>query len=64
MLSKTVPATINIDLCQLINELSELDEEVVFEFITQLEVAMLDWEFTEKLRDYFVEECKKLKYDD
>ncbi len=48
-----------IDLDDLVEEIVTLDDESIFNLIKTIDLQVADYDFTKKLRDYFVKEMKK-----
>jgi hypothetical protein len=62
--ASAVPHVVEIPLHELIDSLVCLGFDEVIEFIKKLDEACQDWDVTETLHDYFVEEMKKLHEDE
>jgi hypothetical protein len=48
-----------IDLDDLVEEIVTLDDESIFNLIKTIDLQVADYDFTKKLRDYFVKEIEK-----
>lgn len=48
-----------IGIDDLVEEIVTLDDESIFNLIKTIDLQVADYNFTKKLRDYFVEEIKK-----
>lgn len=59
MTAKKLSIHANIDLDDLVEEIIVLDDESIFELIKSIDLQVADYDFTKKLRDYFVKEMKK-----
>lgn len=59
----TIKLTVDLDPMALAGAIVEstATEDQVFELIKEIDRHMVDWEFTERLRDYFVKEIEKLE---
>ena len=53
----TIHSEISLD--DLAEEIKSLDDESIFELIKSIDLQVADYDFTKKLRDYFVKEMKK-----
>lgn len=47
-----------INLDNLVEEIATLDDESIFELIKSIDSQVAEYNFTKKLRDYFVKEMK------
>lgn len=47
-----------INLDDLVEEIATLDDESIFELIKSIDSQVAEYNFTKKLRDYFVKEMK------
>ena len=59
MTTKKMQIHSTIDLDDLVEDIGILDDETIFEFIKSIDLHIAEYNFTKKLRDYFVEEIKK-----
>lgn len=59
MTAKKLSIHANIDLDDLVEEIIVLYDESIFELIKSIDLQVADYDFTKKLRDYFVKEMKK-----
>ena len=50
---------IEIDLDDLVEDISVLDDDTIFNFIKNLDLTVADYSFTKRLRDHFVKEIKE-----
>ena len=48
----------DVNLHYLANEISDLDNKTVIEFVKEIDGLMADYRFTKTLREYFVKEIK------
>lgn len=55
---KTVSMTAEYNLHKVADSISYLPEDVVLDFIKELDGMMADYGFTKKLRDYCIKEIK------
>ena len=59
MPTKKITIHTNVDLDNLIEEIGTLNDETIFEFIKSIDMRVAEYNFTKKLRDYFVKEIKE-----
>ena len=50
---------VEIDLDDLVEDISVLDDDTIFNFIKNLDLIVADYSFTKRLRDHFVKEIKE-----
>ena len=50
---------VEIDLDDLVEDISVLDDDTIFNFIKNLNLTVANYNFTKKLRDHFVKEIKE-----
>jgi hypothetical protein len=48
-----------VNLDDLVEEIVTLDDKSIFNLIKTIDLQVADYDFTKKLRDYFVKEMKK-----
>lgn len=48
-----------IALDDLVEEICDLDDESIIDFIKSIDLRVADYDFTKTMRDYFVKEMKK-----
>ena len=48
----------DLDLDDLVEDISVLDDDTIFNFIKNLDLTVADYSFTKRLRDHFVKEIK------
>lgn len=57
--NRNVSITTSVNIRQLAQEISDLDNEVIKEFIKELDGLVAGYHFTKSLRDYFIKEIEK-----
>ena len=56
--NRNVNITASVNISQLAHEISDLDNDVIKEFIKELDGLVADYKFTKSLRDYFIKEIE------
>lgn len=56
--NRNVSITTSVNISQLAQEISNLDHDVIKEFIKELDGLAADYKFTKSLRDYFIKEIE------
>ena len=59
MPAKKLSIRTDINLDDLVEEIVTLNDESIFDLIKSIDSQVADYDFTKKLRDYFVKEIKK-----
>jgi len=59
MPAKKLAIRSEVNLDDLVEEIVTLDDKSIFNLIKTIDLQVADYDFTKKLRDYFVKEMKK-----
>lgn len=59
----TIQLHVDVNLEDIMHQLSFCDHEDIFNFIKALDLQVADWDFTEELYDYFADQMYKKDLD-